>query len=160
MPYEQYFNNISFKYPRDWSLLTGIFLECCLQLELKYFKASVHIRKNKQGPIYILYVTLLYVAISSVPQSCPTLCNSMDCSMPGFPVHHQRPEPTQTHVHWVSDAVQPSHPLLSPSPPALNLSQHQGIFQWVGSLIASGGQSMELQLQHQSFQWIFRVDFF
>ena len=57
----------------------------------------------------------------------------MDCSMPGFPVHHQLPELTQTQVHWVGDAIQPSHPLLSPSPPAFNLSQHQGIFKWVSS---------------------------
>ena len=56
-----------------------------------------------------------------------TLCNPMDCSTPGFPVHHQLPEPAQTHVHQVSDAIQPSHPLSSPSPPALNLSQHQGL---------------------------------
>ena len=65
---------------------------------------------------------------SSVAQSCPTLCDPMDCSTPGLPVYHQFPEFTQTHVHWVSDTIQPSHPLLSPSPPALNLSQHQGLF--------------------------------
>ena len=68
------------------------------------------------------------VQFSSVAQSCPTLCGPMNCSMPGLPVHHQLPEFTQTHVHRVSDAIQPSHPLLSPSPPALNLSQHQGLF--------------------------------
>ena len=62
---------------------------------------------------------------SSVTQSCPTLCNPMDCSTPGFPVHHQLPECAQTHVHWVADAIQPSHPLSSPSPPAFSLSQHQ-----------------------------------
>ena len=66
---------------------------------------------------------------SLVAQSHLTLCNPMDCSMPGFPVHQQLLELTQTHVHRVSDAIQPSHPLLSPSPPALNLSQHQGLFQ-------------------------------
>ena len=65
---------------------------------------------------------------SSVAQSYPTLCNPMDCSTPGFPVHHQLPELAQTHVHRVSDAIQPSHPLLSTSPPAFNLSQHQGLF--------------------------------
>ena len=70
---------------------------------------------------------------SSVSQSCPTLCNPMDCSMPGFPVHHQLPELAQTQVHQVSDAIQPSHPLSSPSPPAFNLSQHQGLFQGVSS---------------------------
>ena len=74
------------------------------------------------------------VQFSSVVQSCLTLCNSMDCSMLGLPAHHQLPEPTQTHVHWVSDAIQPSHPLLPPSPPALSLSQHQGLFKWVRSL--------------------------
>ena len=66
---------------------------------------------------------------SSVAQSCPTLCDPMNHSMPGLPVHHQLPEFTQTHVHRVSDAIQPSHPLLSPSPPALNPSQHQSLFQ-------------------------------
>ena len=65
---------------------------------------------------------------NSVTQLCPTLCDPMNCSTPGLPVHHQLLEPTQTHVHWVSDAIQPSHPSLSPSPPALSLSQHQGLF--------------------------------
>ena len=69
----------------------------------------------------------------SVAQSCPTLFNPMDWSMLGFPVLHHLPEPAQTHVHWVSDAIQASHPLWSLSPPALNISQHQGLFQWVGS---------------------------
>ena len=71
---------------------------------------------------------------TSVTQSCPTLCNPMDCSTPGFPVHHQLQELVQTHVHRFGDAIQSSHPLPSPSPPAFNLSQHQGLFQWVGSL--------------------------
>ena len=71
---------------------------------------------------------------SSVTQSCPTLCDPMNRSTPGLPVHHQLLEITQTHVHWVSDAIQPSHPLSCPSPPALNLSQHQGLFKWVSSL--------------------------
>ena len=71
------------------------------------------------------------IQFSSVAQSCPTLCNPMNCSMPGLPVHHQLPESTQTYVHWVGDAIQPSHPLSSPSSPALNLSQHQGLFKWV-----------------------------
>ena len=71
---------------------------------------------------------LLSIQFSSVTQLCPTLCNPMHCSTPGLPVHHQLPEFTQTHVHWVSDAIQLSHPLSSPSPLALNLPQHQGIF--------------------------------
>ena len=89
-------------------------------------------------------------SVSSVAQSCPTLCNPMDCSMPGLPVHHQFPEFTQTHVHWVSDAIQPSHPLSCPSRPAPNPSQHKGLFQWVSSShqVAKG---LEFQLQHQSF---------
>ena len=66
---------------------------------------------------------------SSVAQLCLTLCNPMDFSTPGFPVHHQLPEPTQTHVHYISEAIQPSHPLSSPSPPTFNLPQHQGLFQ-------------------------------
>jgi len=79
----------------------------------------------------------------------------MDCSRPGFPVFHHLPEFAQTHVHRVGDAIQPSHPLLSPSPPALNLSQQQGLFQWVSSS-HQVAKVLELQLQHQPFQWIFR----
>ena len=98
------------------------------------------------------------IHFSSVTQSCPTLCGPMDCSMPGLPVHHQIPEFTQIHVHWVSDTIQPSHPLSSPSSPAFNLSQHQGLFKWVSSL-HQVAKVLEFQLQHQSFQWIFRTDF-
>ena len=75
----------------------------------------------------------IFQSVSSVAQSYPTLCNPMDCSTPGFPVHHQLPELTQTHVHWVGDAIHPSQPLSSPSPPTFNLFQHQGLFQWVNS---------------------------
>ena len=74
---------------------------------------------------------------SSVAQSCPTLCDPMNCSTPGLSVHHQLPESTQTRVHWVSNAIHPSHPLLSPSLPAFNLSQHQGLFKWVRFLLRS-----------------------
>ena len=90
--------------------------------------------------------------------SCVLFCEPMDCSMPGLPVHHQFPECTQTHVHWIGDAIQPSHPLSSPAPPAFNLSQHQGLFQWVSSP-HQVPKVLEFQLQHQSFQWIFRTDF-
>ena len=69
----------------------------------------------------------------SVTQSCPTLCDPMDCSTPDFPVHHQLPEFAQPHVHRISDTIQPSHSLLSPSPPAFNPSQHQGLFKWISS---------------------------
>ena len=81
----------------------------------------------------------------------------MDCSMPGLPVYHQLLELTQTHVHWVGDAIQPSHPLSFPSPPTFNISQHQGLFQWVSSS-HQVATVLEFQLQHQSFQWIFRTD--
>ena len=81
---------------------------------------------------------VLTVASCSVSQSCPTLCDPMNCSTPGLPVHHQLPESTQTHVHWVSDAIQPSLPLLLSSPPALNHSQHQGLFKWVSSSHLTG----------------------
>ena len=97
------------------------------------------------------------VQFSSVAQSCLTLCNPMNHSMPGLPVHHEPLEFTQTHVHWVGDTIQPSHPLLSPSPPALNLSQHQGLFQWVSSS-HQVAKVLEFQLQHQSFQWTPRTD--
>ena len=88
--------------------------------------------------------------IRSVAQSCPTLCDPMNHSTPGFPVHHQLPEFTQTHVHRVNDAIQPSHPLLPASPPAFNLSQ------WVGSSYRVA-KVLEFQLQNQSFQWTFRL---
>ena len=101
------------------------------------------VKKNKR-------VCSTVIQFSSVAQWCPSLCNPRDCSMPGFPVYHQLLELAQTHVHWVSDAIQPSHPLSSPSP-AFNLSQPQGLFQWVSSLHQEAKVS-ELQLQHQSFQ--------
>ena len=100
----------------------------------------------------------------SVVQSCLTLCNPRDCDRPGLPVHHQLLELSQTHVHWVGDAIQPSHPLSSPSPPALNLSQHQGLLQWLSSS-HQVAKILELQLYHQSFQKYsglisFRIDRF
>ena len=85
---------------------------------------------------------------SSVAKSCLTLCSSMDCSTPGFPVHHQLPELTETHVHWISDVIQPSHPLSSHSPPAFNLSHYPGLFKWVSSL-HQVAKVLEFQLQHQ-----------
>ena len=118
----------------DFLLLFTIPSLCHLEKTLLIVKVG---RQWAQSP---------YVQFSSVIQSCPTLCDPMDCSTPGLPVHHQLPELAQTHVHWISDAIQPSHPLSSPSPPTFNLSQHQGLFQWVSS---SPG----------FFQWIFRTDF-
>ena len=98
----------------------------------------------------------MLVQFSSVAQSHPTLCNPMDCSTPGLPVHHQLPEFTQTQVHWISDAIQLSHPLLFPSPPTFYLSQDEGLFNRVSSL-HQVAKVLEFQLQHQSFQWIFRL---
>ena len=92
--------------------------------------------------------------LRSVTQSCPTLCDPIDCSMPGFPVHHHLSEFAQIHIHWVSDGIQPSHPQSPPPPPALNLSQHQGLFQWVGSL-HKVAKVLEVQLQYQSLFDIF-----
>ena len=86
---------------------------------------------------------MLSVQFSSVAQSCPTVCDPMNCRTPGLPVHHQLPEFAQTYVHWVGDAIQPSHPLSALVPPALNLSQHQGIFP-MNRLFASGSQSIEV----------------
>ena len=97
------------------------------------------------------------VQFSSVTQLCPTLCDPMDCSTLGFPVHHQLPEFTQIHVHRVDDAIQPSDPLSSPSPPTFNPSQHQGLFKWVSSS-HQVAKVLEFPLQHQSFQWTFRTD--
>ena len=97
------------------------------------------------------------VQFSSVTQLCSTLCDPMDCSTPGLPVHHHLPEFTQTHVHRVSDAIQPSDPLSSPSLPAPNPSQHQSLFQWV-SFLHEVAQVLEFQPQHQSFQWTPRTD--
>ena len=107
----------------------------------------------------LIYVGRCFIVqFSSVTQSCPTLCHPMDCSTPGLPVHHQLLEFAQTHVYQthvyqVGDAIQPSRPLSSPCSPAFNLSQHQGLFQWVSSL-HQVAKVLEFQLQHQPFQWI------
>ena len=107
---------------------------------------------------------MIQIQFSSVAQSCLTLCDPMDYSTAGFPVHHQFPEPTQTHVHCVDDAIQPSHPLLSPSLPTFNRSQHQGLFQWPGSS-HQVAKRVELQLQispsnEYSRLISFRIDWF
>ena len=112
-------------------------------------------KKEKDLGSVVLHFT---VSFSSVAQSCPNLCDPKDCSMPGLPVHHQLSELTQTHVHQVGDAIQPSHPLSCPSPSIFSLSQHQGLFKWVSPL-HQVTKIKELQLQHQSFRWIFRTDF-
>ena len=107
---------------------------------------------NNEFKIYMIYfISDLMPCINSVAQSCPTLWDPMNRSTPGLPVHHQLLEFTQTHIYQVSDVIQPSHPLSSPSPPAPNPSQHQSLFQWVNSL-HEVAKVLEFQLQHHSFQ--------
>ena len=125
-----------------WSLLDG---DCSHEIK----RCLLLVRK--------VMTNLSSAQFSSVAQPCLTLCDPMNYSTPSLPVHHQLPEFTQTHVHWVSDAIQPSHPLSFPSPPAPNPSQHQGLFQWVNSL-HEVAKALEFQLQHQSFQWTPRTD--
>ena len=133
-----------------------------LEFQLQHQSLSLHLFKTLKNNLNAEANTEIQWCSnetdSSVTKSCLTLCNPVDCSTPGFLVHHQLPEFTQTHVHRVGDAIQPSHPLSSPSPPTFNLSQHQGLFKWVSSShqVAKG---LEFQLQHQSFQRIFRADF-
>ena len=128
--------------PKNWCFWTVV-LEKTLEspLDCKELKAV-----NPKGNQF-----------SSVAQSCPTPCDPMNHSTPGLPVHHQLLEFTQTHVHWVDDAIQPSQPLSSPSPFAFNLFQHQGLFKWVSSS-HQVAEVLEFQLQHQSSQWTLRTD--
>ena len=126
-------------------------------INTNYMYNTIHcIVCNKIYLALLLYLLFISVQFSSVTQSCLTLCDPINRSTPGLPVHHQLPESTQTHVHQVSDAIQPSHPLSSPSPPALNLSQHQGLLKWVSSS-HQVAKILEFQLQHQSFQWTPRL---
>ena len=104
--------------------------------------------KNKIKPTHNHH----HPVISSVAQSCPTLCDPMNSSTPGLPVHHKLPEFTRTHAHRVGDAIQPSHPLSDPSLPAPNSSKHHGLFQCVNSS-HEVAKVLEFQLQHQFFQW-------
>ena len=127
----------------------------------KLFASLICHSSWKSEPIEVLINSFSHIfrslSVSSVVQWCLTLCNPMDCSKPGFPVHRQLTELAQTHVHWAGDPIQPSRPVSSLSPPVLNLSQHQGLFQWISSSCQMA-KVLELQLQHQSFQWIFRAD--
>ena len=113
---------------------------------------EIHIIVSLSSPAELKSLTngRYSVQFSSIGQLCLTLCDPMDCNTPGIPVHHQLLEFTQTHVHWVGDAIQSSHPLSSPSPPAFNLSQHQRLFKWVSSL-HQVAKVLEFHLQHQSF---------
>ena len=121
---------------QSWLLVQKWFKEVDFEHEEKF-------RKTYKNSCQLNF----HFQFSSVAQLCLTLCDSMDWSMPGFPVHHQLSKFTQTHVHRVGDAIQPSHPLSSPSPPAFNLSQHQGLFQWV-SYLHQVAKVLEFHLQH------------
>ena len=139
----------------------GIHCSVSTLLILKFLKKHQNCMPKSLPCNYFFTYNIKYmywiIQFSSVAQSCLILCGHMDYSMPGFPVHHQLPELAQTHVYQVSDAIQPSHPLSFPSL-AFNLSQHRGLFQWVSSSHQMA-KVVELKLQHQSSQWIFRTDF-
>ena len=132
-------------------------------LQKKMFKFEKYKReKAMPNPImpeqltwlFYRFIFRIYIGTCSVAQLCPIHCNPMDCSTPDFPVLHHLLEFAQTHVHWVDDAIQPSHPLLTPSPPTFSLPQNQGLFQGIGF---SNQVAKILQLQHQSFQSKFRA---
>ena len=131
-------------------------LTICVSSFVKYlFKSFEHLESwfvflflSCESPLHVPNSSIKF---SSATQSCPTLCDPMNCSTPGLPVHHKPPESTQTHAHRVGDAIQPSHPLSSPSSPAPNPSQHQGLFQCINSS-HEVAKVLECQLQHQSFQ--------
>ena len=138
---------------------------CCQHPSLCSLRSrTVHCRETSMKtelwgqPSGILSHFIYVCCCDSIAKLCLTLWDPMDCSTPGLPVFHHLLQFAQTHVHWVSDAIQPSHPLLSPSSLAFNLSQHRGLFQWVSSSHQET-KVLEFQLQHQSFQWIFRTDF-
>ena len=141
------------------SSVHGIFQARVLEwVAISFSRGSSHPRdwswvSRTAGRQFTIWASLQF---SSVTQSCLTLCDPMNRSMPGLPVHHKLPEFTQTYAHRVGDAIQPSHPLSSPSP-APNPSQHQGFFQWVNSS-HKVAKVLEFQLQHQSFQWTPRAD--
>ena len=126
-----------------------------VQKVFNYIKIKEVTQGENEHPA--LFSERLTVQFSSVAQSCPTLCDPMNRSAPGLPDHQLPPEFTQTHVHQAGDAIQPFHPLSSPSPPAPNPSQHQGLFQWVKSS-HEVAKVLEFQLQHQSFKWTFRTN--
>ena len=139
----------------DWHVLV---LYIYYLYKLNYICHAVFSASHIWSPERLSCWPKFTLSFSSVTQPCPSLCDPKVYSMPGFPVHHQLPELAQIHVHRISDAIQPSHPLSSPSPLAFNPSQHQGLFQWVSSS-HQVAKVLEHQLQHQSFQWIFRTDF-
>ena len=148
--------NISnFRYADDTTLMAESEEELKTLL-MKEESKKVGLKLSIQKTKIIASSPISSVQFSSVAESSPTLFDPMNHSTPGLPVHHQLPEFSQTHLR-VGNAIQPSHPLSSPSPPAPNPSQHQGLFQWVSSS-HEVAKVLEFQLQHQSFQWIPRTD--
>ena len=134
-------------------------MESWLQKIQETFENDLKEIRNRQATVNNLSEIKNTLQFSSVQSlSCVWLCDPMNHSTPGLPVHHKLPEFTQTHAHPVSDAIQPSHPLSSPSPPDPNPSQHQGLFQWVNAS-HEVAKVLQLQLQHQSLQWTSWTDF-
>ena len=141
-----YFTFILLHYMYPWSYPKSSFEAKCDRNKLKKKKRKTSWKR--------------WYPFSSVQSlSRVQLCDPADCSTPGLPVRHQLPELALTHVHWVGDAIPPSHPLLSPFPPTFNLCQHQGLFKWLSSS-NQVAKVLEFQFQHESLQWIFRTDFF
>ena len=157
-----FWNSLAFSMIQQMLAMWSLVL-CLYKSILHIWKFFVHIVLKPSLENFEHYFASMWnecncvVQFSSVAQSCPTFCNPRNRSMPGLLVHHQLLESTQTHVHWVGDAIQPSHPLSSPSPSALNLSQHQGLCQRISSS-HQVAKVLEFQLQHQSFQWTPRTD--
>ena len=137
-----------------FSRLSNLLAHNCLQ----QFLMSVCISVILVVTSLLSLILLIGICCCSVAQLCLTLCEPMDCSMPGFPVPHYLPRFAQVSVHCIVDAMQPSYPLTPSSPSALNLSQHQGLFQWVSSSHPMT-KILDFLLQHQCFQWVFRVNF-
>ena len=136
----------------SWSYIFIFLMVCCTSMN-----QVTHLRFDYQ--LFFCTSSALSVSqFSSITQSCLTLCNPMDCSMPSFPVLHHLLELAQACIHWVGETIQSSDSLSSPSLPVFNLSQLQGLFQWVSSS-HHVAKVLELQLQCQFFQWIFRTDF-
>ena len=136
----------------SWSYIFIFLIICCTS------KCQVTHLRFDSSTFFCPCSALSVSQFHSIAQPCLTLCNPMDCSMPSFPVLHHLLELAQAHIHWVGETIQSSDSLSSPSPPAFNLSQLQGLFQWVSSS-HQVAKVLELQLQHQFFQWIFRTDF-
>ena len=161
---QEYWNGLPFPSTGDLPV-PGIdlgLLHCRQSLYcLSHFQCELQILGPSLSGMKITVATIRHIyQFSSAQFSCSVVSNSLwphEPQMAGLPVHHQLPEFTQTHIHWVGDAIQPSHPLSSPSPPALNISQHQGLFKRVSSS-HQVAKVLEFQLQHQSFQWTLRTD--